>query len=99
MITTRLKNRAKQSSCRFKISAAAFDRKGILLGTSVNKPRFIKFGGGIHAEMSLIHQYKKRIKHITLCRIGKNGNFLPIEPCDSCRKVINILGISYDSVL
>jgi cytidine deaminase len=89
----RLIKKAKTSICHYKISAIALNKKGDVLGYSMNKPRFTRYGGGKHAEMELIHRYSERIKTIVICRIGKKGILLPIVPCKKCRKIADKLGI------
>ena len=89
--------KAKQSICRFQVAAIGFDRRGKVLGVTNNRPRIVKKGGGIHAEMDLIHRYRGLSK-IVICRIGKGGNLLPIHPCPACLRVATKLGIQIESV-
>lgn len=97
MITEKIeklaKEKAKQSNCRYKISALGFDKKGNYLGASFNKRRFHIKGGGIHAEISLMRKYGSRIKSIVICRINKQGSLLNISPCKTCQEVADKLGI------
>jgi cytidine deaminase len=59
-----------------------------------NRPRFNQFGGGWHAERLVMEQAKARgIVRIIVCRVGKQGNLLPIEPCAVCQKIADKLGI------
>jgi cytidine deaminase len=87
------KQKAKQSPGKFKISALGFDHKGEYIGSAFNYLRFDRYGGGMHAEMSLIHKYGLRIKTILVCRIGRSGNLLPIHPCPRCSAKARELGI------
>ena len=53
--------KAKQSFCRYKISAIGLDKHGTILGTSTNRPRIDRKFGGLHAEIVLIRRYKEII--------------------------------------
>jgi hypothetical protein len=90
---TILFKKARKSLCCFRIAALAIGHKGELLGTSFNKPRFQRKGGGIHAEMVLMARYGKNIKTIAIMRIGGMGDVLPIHACSMCRKKADELGI------
>lgn len=89
----RAKQKAKQSSGRYKISAVGFDHKGNYLGISCNYKRFDRYGGGLHAEMNLLHRYGSKVKTMMICRVGATGDLLPIDPCERCQKVLDKLGI------
>jgi cytidine deaminase len=97
-IQDRAINKAKQSQAKYKISAIGLDRRGNLLGSACNQLRFSKFGGGLHAEMLLLHRYGNKVKTIILCRVGRGGDVLPIEPCDKCQKVLDKLKIKVVSI-
>ncbi len=85
--------KAKQSKCRFKVCAMAFNKKGEYLGMSTNKQFLDKAGGSKHAEREVIARYGNNVKQIILCRVNSRGNILPIDPCHVCKKVIDKLGI------
>ena len=93
-----LQSKALKSSCVFKVSAVALDRKGTILGTAVNNPRFNRYHGSIHAEHKLIIKYGKQIKQIIIGRVGRYGTFLPISPCAKCSKMAMKLGIKILSI-
>ena len=90
--------KAQQSICIFKVSAIAFNNKGELLGKSCCTPRFYRRGGGVHAEMKLMKQYGNNIKTIIICRVGKDGGLLPIDPCPTCARKATELGIKIITV-
>jgi len=94
----RLIKKAAQSHCRHGVSAVALDKRGKVLGYSVNKPRFYRKGGGYHAEMLLMARYRSHIKTIIICRVGSGGDLLPIRACDSCTAKADQLGISIRSI-
>lgn len=86
--------KAKESISKFRISAFGFNAKGECVAKASNSPRFVRKGGGIHAEMRIMREaLRKNIKTIVICRVGRSGNFLQIEPCETCRKKADELGI------
>ena len=98
----RLKKKAFKSDCTYKISAIAFDKKGNVLGMSVNKHskwdvleknEIGRSGTAIHAERRLLAQYGDNIKTILICRVGRSGKLRPIDPCPACRKAADKLGV------
>ena len=91
-------NKAKQSFCRYKISAIGFDNKGRMIGMSTNKPRINRKGGGFHAEINLIRRYKENLKSIFICRINSKGELLPISACKNCQEVMSKLNIRWYTI-
>ena len=87
------RRKAMKSGCMFKVSAIGLDKKGNVLGVVTNAKRLDRYGGGIHAEMNLLHRYGDHVKTIIICRVGGSGNILPIHPCERCKKVLDKLGI------
>ena len=93
-IVNKAKKKALQSICRYKISATGFNAGGECVASTFNRPRFMKQGGGIHAEMSLMQQAKRKgIRTIVICRVNPNGNLMPISPCKVCNEKAKELGI------
>lgn len=91
-----LKSKASQSSSNFKISAFGLNAKNEIVIKTTNVPRFKK---GIHAEELVFRvAAQKNIKTIIICRIGKTGNLLPIDPCPSCAATAKKLGIKIISL-
>jgi cytidine deaminase len=90
--------KAKQSYCRYKISAVGLDKNGKIIGSSMNKLRFHHKGGGVHAEIALIKKYGIRLKSMFICRINKQGQLQNIHPCKSCSEVAKKLGIKIYSI-
>ena len=86
-------NKACKSGCEQKVSAIGLDKNGQYIDSAVNKKRFAKRGGGLHAEIELIRKCGLRLKTIILCRVNANGECLPIHPCVHCQKLIDKLGI------
>ena len=98
-IKNRLRKKANQSQCNFKVAAIAFDKQGKILGFANNKFKFSRRMGGIHAEEALIAQYRKNIAKILICRTGRGGDFLPIEPCEKCQKLAKKFNIKIMSIM
>ena len=98
LILKAIKKANSNSTNRYKVSALGLNSKGELIGSATNSPRFSRYGGGIHAEMALLHRYGTNIKTIIICRVGGNGTPLPIKPCDKCQKVLDKLKIKVLSV-
>ena len=92
------KRKAQKSSCTFKVSAIALSHKDEVLGVTCNTHRFSRKGGGTHAETRLIERYGNNIKTIIICRVGKSGTLLPIDPCENCSKVARDYGIKIISL-
>lgn len=90
--------KANDSCCRFKVSAIGISSKGNVLGSCINNHRFDGKGGGIHAEINLIRRFGKKLNTIIICRVGRGGDLLPIDPCDNCQKVADKMGIKIISV-
>jgi len=91
------KNKALQSRCRYKVAAIGLNRKGDVVTTAVNKPRFSSHHGGQHAEMEVIRK-KKGVASIIICRVNKSGDLLPIDPCNKCAETCNKLSIKIYSL-
>lgn len=85
-ILARAMRKASSSSCRYKVAAVGFDKRGNLLGILTSVPHLHKAGGSIHAEVRAI-QALNGLKTITLVRVtGASNNALkPIHPCPNCQ--------------
>ena len=76
--------KAHQSLCHHKVSAIGLNKRGEVIGTAINRPRFSRYGGGIHAEMQLMRSCGPGLRTIIICRIGGSGALRPIHPCAKC---------------
>jgi hypothetical protein len=101
-IIEKLVNKAEQTTTCYRISAIAFNKKGEILGSATNgfkmDGRPAGRGSGIHAERKLMSRYRSNIKTIVICRIGLGGDILPIDPCITCKKVADKMGIKIISI-
>lgn len=90
----RLRNKASQSICKFRVSALAFNKSGVCIMARTNRPFISRKGGGKHAEAILMQSARaKGITCILICRIGLGGKILPIHPCKNCAAIAKKLGI------
>ncbi len=90
--------KASQSRCRYKVSAVGLDRKGRVLGCTMNRHRLSHRGGGVHAEIALIRKYGERLRSIIICRTNKRGDLLDIHACPACAQVASKLKIKIYSI-
>ncbi len=102
-----LKEKASHSPCTYKISGIAFSKKGNVLGYCTNnhskwqvleKSPIGRSGTAEHCEKRLIQKFGRRIHTIVICRIGRSGNILPIDPCASCAKLAAKYGITIKTI-
>ena len=99
-ISDRAVNKALQSPCEQKISALGFNKRGELVSTASNTLRFPRKGGGIHAEVAIMRDAKKKgITTILICRVNPSRGLLPIEPCEHCAKLAKKLNIRIISIM
>ena len=92
------RKKAGRSYSKYKISAIALDKGGNVLATAVNRPRFSRKGGGVHAEMIALRKGGPKTTSIMICRVGNAGDLLDIQPCKNCQKIIDKLGIKVYSI-
>ena len=98
-LLSRIKRKASQSTCKSRVAALGFNRRGQCVASAVNRPRLSRKGGGIHAEEQIFKVARKKgITKILICRVGKGGELRPIEACESCSKTAKKLGIDITSV-
>jgi len=89
--------KASKSMCHTKCAALGFNSKGDLVMKAVNRPRFSREGGGVHAEMRIMHK-RPSVKTILLCRVNSRGAILPLDPCPTCANKARELGITIKTV-
>ena len=90
--------KANKSICPQKVAAIGINRKGEVVASFTNLPRFTKKGGGLHGEMRIMLRYPS-VKTIIIARVGRAGDVRPLSPCDACWSKANELGIKIVSVL
>jgi len=94
----RLIKKALKSRCRYRVAALGVNKKGEVIGVTFNQPRFCGEGGSLHAEISLMQKYGRKISTIYICRVNRIGGILPIHPCKRCREKSEELGIKILSI-
>ena len=71
-IYARLRAKSSSSCSDYKVTAVAYSKKGNILGYSSNNIRSdfipVRRGAGVHAEMTLIKKFGKRISYIVISR-------------------------------
>ena len=97
-IYIRLIKKALSSKCKHRVSAIGLDYRGRIIDCTCNRHRFPRLGGGMHAERLLILRNPKSLKTIMICRVGRQGNLLPIQPCASCLTLARKRGVKIISV-
>ena len=85
--------KAKQSDCRYKVSAIGFNKNGDIIGSSSNKHLINRKGCSLHAEVNLIKKHARSLRTIIICRTNNRGDILPIQPCRTCSNLANKYGI------
>lgn len=94
------KKKASQSSCKYKVSAIAFNSKGEVIATAVNKHgQHSTHYRGVHAEMECLSKCKSTPSAILICRVNPQGQLLPISPCDVCKKMLEKKSIKISTVI
>jgi cytidine deaminase len=97
--TNRIFSKAMSSICKMHVAALGFNHDGVCVMARTNKPRFSRKGGGLHAERQILAEAKRRgIVKIVICRVGKGGSILPIDPCSTCKKIADKLGVVIESI-
>lgn len=98
-----LVKKAKRSPCNYRVVALGIDNKGRHIGIKTNTPRYnmgdnVKYRNGYHAEERLIHSMPRSLSKIIIARVGKDGRFLPINPCKHCLKLATNRNITIETV-
>lgn len=84
---------ASKGICRFKVVAIGLNDRGVIIGMARNSPRFIRRGGGDHAELKLMRKSPKSLRRILILRVSNVGKLLPIQACKVCQRKADELGI------
>jgi cytidine deaminase len=92
-ILDRLIKKASTSPCRFRIAAIGLDYRGRVIISRTNSPRFVRHGGGTHAEMSVMISAPRSLRTIIIVRVNRRGELRPIDPCATCARKAEELGI------
>ena len=94
------KKKAGQSSCKYKVSAIALNSKGEIIATAVNKHgQHNTHYRGKHAEIECMSKCKSTPTSMIICRVNPKGELMAIEPCDTCRKMLEKKGIKISTIV
>lgn len=93
----RLLRKAADVPCRYAVVAVGIDYRGRVISISSNRQRFMRRGGGIHAEQAIIHSSPRSLRRIVIARV-RRGKLLPIEPCEKCKRMAGKFGVSIEAV-
>jgi hypothetical protein len=98
-ITEIARKKAQQSQCRNRVSALGLNKNGDCVMKTFNLHRFGRKGGGVHAEMQILAKAREKgVVSIIICRVGKGGDLLPIDPCETCQETADKLGVKISTV-
>lgn len=93
-LTQRLIRAALRSACNYRVSAAAFDYRGRIIGIATNQPRQSTISSRQwHAEELLIHRLPRSLVRIEIVRVGARGEMLEIDACEHCLKLARERGV------
>lgn len=87
------KKKALESICKYRVAAIGLNRRGEVICSYSNKPRFSRTGGSVHAEMRVMLQSGRALKTILLCRVNARGDLVGIRPCVTCAAKASELGV------
>jgi cytidine deaminase len=90
--------KAQQTTCRYKIFCIAFNSNGDVLGITCNKRNIDKQGCSIHAEIMALKRFNRKIKSVIIGRTNNKGHLLPIDPCHTCKNILNRNGINIKTI-
>jgi len=85
------------TSCRYRVAAAGIDYRGRIIGIAVNSPRLPM--RGYHAEEVLMRRLPRSLTRIVIVRVGSCGELLPIDPCATCARIAEKLGVTIERVV
>jgi hypothetical protein len=79
--------------CKYHVAAIAYDKRGNFLGITVNKPRFDRPRGNMHAEIQTLIRYGNRVRVCIILRTNSHGGLLDIHPCKNCTESLRECGV------
>ena len=80
----------------YRIAAAAFSKRGNLLGIEMNGWRGMpttRRGTGKHAEAAVLRKYGRKVDSIYILRVGNALDILPVHPCEACLNMAAKMGV------
>ena len=93
-IIEKLKKKSRQAIyTKVRVVAVGLNKKGEVIGISMNIPSTNRFHRKTHAECILIDRYGKNLSTILIARFGRSGTQLPIDACPMCKAYAESMGI------
>lgn len=86
----------KVTECRYRVAAAGIDHRNRIIGIKVNSPKHVMRGD--HAEERLMREMPRSLKRIVIIRVNSKGEMLPIDPCVTCARIADKLGVTIEKV-
>lgn len=78
----------------FAIVAVGVDYRNRIISLATNSPRF--HNRGWHAEERIMHNSPRSLVRILIARYGRQGNMLPIDPCEKCVRLASKFGVKIE---
>lgn len=82
----------KVTECRYRVAAAGIDHRNRIIGIKVNSPKHVMRGD--HAEERLMREMPR----IVIIRVNSKGEMLPIDPCVTCARIADKLGVTIEKI-
>lgn len=92
----RMRRAGARVTLRFRVVAVGVDRRGRFIAISTNSPLFAHRSR--HAEETLMHKAPRSLAKVLIARVGKRGNWLPIDPCERCMAMASKRGIVIEAL-
>lgn len=84
------------TECRYRVCAVGIDHRGRIISIKVNNPKHVMRGD--HAEERIMRESPRSLRRIVIVRVNSKGEMLPIDPCETCIRIANKLGVTIRTV-
>lgn len=81
---------------RYRVIAAGIDNRDRIISLHTNQPYLPSQGR--HAEERVIFSSPRSLARIILLRVAKNGELLPIDPCERCKRLADKRKVVIESI-
>lgn len=93
-IVDRVQRAGLRVKLRFRVVAVGIDDRGRFIAITTNTPLYQRRSR--HAEETLMHKSPPSLRRILIARIGKQGAWLPIDACESCKRLAMKRGVTIE---
>jgi hypothetical protein len=93
-LASRMRRAAQRVQLRFKVVAVGLDYRGRVISLATNSPRLEHRSW--HAEERIIHGSPRSLAKVLIARVGRTGNWLPIDPCAVCVELARKRGVEIE---